>query len=84
MLNSPSQRHHSAGAERGTATPKESMTLDVQVNISKAAKFTIACQLAVRSSSPLLFIPNAPNRALNGGDLSAGALVYMAVYFPSV
>lgn len=44
-LNSPAQRLHSAVKEREKATPKESMTLEVQVNISKAAKFTIACQL---------------------------------------
>lgn len=82
VLNSNSQRTHSAGAERGTATPKESMTLNVQVNISKATKFTIACRLPC-SSSPL----NALNHTLNEGDVGrfqCRALVDGGLFFSSV
>lgn len=48
VLNPRSQKHHSIAQESETATPKESMTRDVQVNISKAVKFTIACRPPAR------------------------------------
>lgn len=82
MLNSHSQRHHSAAEERETATPKESMTLDVQVNISKAATYTIACRLPALPP-PLPFITKALDHTLAVEDLSAGRC-YMVVYFPSM
>lgn len=81
VLNSHTQRHHSVVEERGTATPKESMTLDVQVNISKAAKFTIAFQLPCPPTTTSSL--KALNHNVNGGDLSGGHW-YMVVYFPSV
>ena len=73
LPNPRSQRRHSVGAGRETSTPEGRATLDVQ-------------WAAVRSSSPLLFIPNGLQHSLNGdvGGFECRALVYGGLFFPPV
>lgn len=76
MLNFHLQKRHSIGALRGMPTPMESMTLDVQVNISKAAKFTIAYRLLCT----LLFIRNAFEAHSKWRRFECRALVYGGLF----
>lgn len=76
VLNFHSQKRHSAGTVRGTATPKESMTLDVQVNISKAARFTVVYRLPCT----LLYIHKAFEALSKWGRFGCRPLVYGGLF----